>query len=373
MKNLKILFAVLFLMGIFFTSCKKDENTTKTENIVPANFKVDIPSSISQKSFNKGGDDNDTLQGGEIYEHLTNFIAVGENAADIVQEIMGAISKYGLNKAMTFSFDGDDDEKTKNVVIVENSDFEGVTWEYQLTITDAGSESDTDQGIGMQVFWNRSPVKGIAILAPENINTADTDAWAQAMFRIDYSEAGENSYEKQMTVYISDLPIPTSNAPYGMATLKMFAGKTGEIVDVYGNSNHPAALFFNAGNSGFNWAFVASGNETKNIGVAEVGLPASNLDTDSRTKILKDNSIYNVFNTLIKEAYPEATDSIIAPYLKNTNAPGYFKSSGFMSAGVSPSTDYEILEANIENLTPYNPIQISNLKVEFKKLENASK
>ena len=44
-----------------------------------------------------------------------------------------------------------------------------------------------------------------------------------------------------------------------------------------------------------------------------------------------------------------------------------------MSAGVSPSTDYEILEANIENLTPYNPIQISNLKVEFKKLENASK
>lgn len=372
MKNQKIIFALLLFGSFYFSSCSKDEDISQKKDIsVPTKFKVDIPSSISRISVNKNAE-GDTLQGNEIYNQLTTFIAAGEGAADIVQNIMGAISLYNLSQAMSFSFVSDDDGKSKNVIIVENSEFDNSVWQFQLSITDAESEENPDQGLGMQVFWNTNPVKGIAILSPKNINKNQKEVWSQAMFRIDYSEVGENSYEKQMTVYISDLPKPNASIdPYGMTTLKMFAGKKGEIIDVYGNSNHPEASFFDAGKTGFNWAFVAAGNEKTNIGVAEVGLPASNLNTSDRKTILKDNSIKNVFTAVILEAYPTATPELIAPYLKNTEAPGYFSNSGFLAAGTSPASDYDILETSIEKLSPYNPVEISNLKVEFKKLETA--
>ncbi len=364
MKKISLILAVVLGFAITFTSCKKDEELTKAD-IIPQNFKVDIPNSISQQVVKASK--ADVLTGDDIYQHLGTFIRIGENAADIVQEIMRAIRQYDLDQAMTFSYQSDDDGRIKNVVIIENSDFEGTAWEYQLTMTDADSETNTDGGKAMQIFWNNDSVKGIAILKPYNINRASNDEWSgeNTMFRIDYSEAGTD-YEAEMTVYISGLVLPdptVGDNKFAMETLKMFAGRKGNIIDVYGNSNHPNANFFDD-NTGFNWAFIASGDENSDIGVAEVGLPPSTLNETDRNVILKDYSVYNVFyNQLTALGY---NDTDIQIYLVNTQAPGYFTANGFLSAGTSPGTSYDEIETSMNTLSPYNPVQISNLVIEFK-------
>ncbi|PLX05594.1 MAG: hypothetical protein C0594_07015 [Marinilabiliales bacterium] len=352
------------------TSCKKDkEEITEGESILPTSFKVDIPSSISNDQSNKSIQ-ADTLKGNEIYEHLRTFIAIGEGAADIVQSIMQAISVYNINRAMSLSFQGDDDGRTKNLTVVENSSYDGINWEFQMTITDADSESNADGGNGMQIFWNTSPVKGIALLKPYNINRNDTEL-DQAVFRIDYSEAGEYGYDKHMFVSIIDIPMPDPSIdPFGMNNLKMFAGKTGDIVDIYGNSNHPNAFFYTT-NTGFNWAFVASGNEAQDIAVAELGLPPHTLDASDRATLLETYSIKTVLTDEINQhfinTYGFLPDSAsLADYLGDADAPGYFNTNGFSQSGSAPSGDYSPLNDNIQSMAPFNPSTVNNLTIEFK-------
>jgi len=359
MKKISLILTVIFATAILFTSCK-DKNEIKAD-IIPSKFKVDIPSSISNATSKS--DKDGVLDGNDIYGHLRTFIAVGEGSADIVQAIMGAIREYELDQAMSFSYTSDEDGRTKNVVIIENSTFEGQTYEYKLTTT------DQDGGKALQIFWNNSPVKGVSILKPYNINRSETDNWSgeNTMYRVDYSEASTN-YDAEMTVYISGLVLPgstTGEDRFAMETLKMFAGKKGDIVDVYGNSNHPNAYFFNeTGEKGFNWAFAASGDDSSNIGVAEVGLPASSLNTTSRTVLLENNSIHNIFNNeLVALNYPQVDIDV---YLAQTQAPGYFSNSGFLNAGTSPGTSYDAIQSSMENLTPYNPVSVSNLTISFK-------
>jgi len=156
--------------------------------------------------------------------------------------------------------------------------------------------------------------------------------------------------------------------------MKMFAGKRGDIIEVFGNSNHPYANFFGTENTGFNWAFVAAADEPNNISVAEVGLPSNLLDSDSREVILVDNSIKNVFRReltyMIQAQYGfTPTAEQLEPYLHNTNAPGYFNNGGFVAAGNAPNSNYSTLESSILNLTPYNPLDVNNLKIEFKNID----
>lgn len=371
MKKFKIISLFILASMIIFVGCKKD-NITEEADIIPASFKVDIPSTISnfQSTAVKG---DGIIQGNHIYEHLTNFIAVGEAAADIVNGIIVAIGEYDLDQAMSFSFQSEEDGRTKNVVIIENSEYEGITWEFQLTMT------DEDGGTGLQVFWNNSPVKGIAIMNPYNIHRGCVAAkcegyyWVNenTMYRVDYSEA-ETAYEAQMTVYIAGLNLPVVKPEeydrFTMETMKMFAGKNGDIVDVYGNSNHPLAWFLNPTKVGYNWAFVAAGDLSTERAVAEAGLPPSELNTNDREEILQIHSIHEVLYDEIAYLYPEATHEMILDYLVNTEAPGYFSPLGFVSSGTPPegSTAYDAAEASMNLLTPYNPFEISNLEISFK-------
>jgi hypothetical protein len=365
MKTSKLCIAVLIALSIGFMGCTQKQEFKA--DVVPSNFKVDIPSSLSNKNALKALKSG-SLNGDVIYAHLITFIAVGEGAADIVQGIMRAIRQFNLDQAMSFSFQSDEDGRTKNVVIIENSEFEGKTWEYQLTMT------DEDGGTAMQIFWNNSPVDGIAILNPYNIDRTQVNQWSESeqwtdentMYRVDYSETDE-TYEQQMVVYIAGLKLPadlTGNNRFAMQTLQMFAGKRGNMVDVYGNSNHPYASFFDNNTVGFNWAFVSSADETSDKAVAVVGLPPSNLDETDRTILLESYSIHNVFySELIELGFSEAD---ILDFIYNTQAPGYFNSNGFVAAGQSPSTAYDEAEASTDYLTPYNPILISNLTISFK-------
>jgi len=365
MKKLSIILTIA--VAVFFASCEPNNVEPTDNNIIPETFSVEIPASLSQPSVKsmKNGEE-DVLQGNDIYEHLTTFIHVGDEAAKIVEAVIKGIRLYDLSQPQSFSFDSDDDGRTKNVIIIADSEFEGTVWNYQMTVTDADSEGNDDGGVALQIFWNTGTIKGIAIMKPYNLNRNTEDLFVDAMFRIDYSEAVENGYEKEMTVYIAGLTLPSPlNDRFAMETLKMTAGKNGDIVEVFGNSNHPNAIIFSS-ETGFNWAFVAAGALEAKLGVAEVGLPPSNLDSDSREVILGTYSLKNVFTNEINNAFPGLDPALLEIYLQNTDAPGYFDANGFVQGGIAPSPDYLELSTAIENLVPYNPYQVTNLSLEFK-------
>jgi hypothetical protein len=362
MKKISVILAIILSVSLAFTSCTKDEIKPADSNIMPENFRVEIPASLMSESVKKSTN-GDELQGNDIYEHLTTFIDAGDNAAEIVSDIIRAIHLYNLSKPQEFDFKGDEDTRIKHVVIVENSSFDGKEWQYQLTITDKESEGNEDGGLGLQIFWNKNPVEGIAILKPHNIDRGTEVVFAEAMCRIDYSEVGTN-YEQEMTVYIAGLNLELQDK-YGIETLKMNVGKDGNLIEVFGNSNHPNASFFTE-DIGFNWAFVAAGSNVSEIGVAEVALPPSNLNSNDRQVILKDYSLKNVFTEQINEALPGISQETIDWYLQNTEAPGYFNNQGFVQGGTSSGAEYDVFETAINDLTPYNPIEVSNLTIAFK-------
>ncbi|MBN2682380.1 MAG: hypothetical protein JXR58_07715 [Bacteroidales bacterium] len=372
-KTFLFVLATLVLGSIVITGCKKDKDQDEnpTGNIIPSTFKVDIPDAISHpfsgaKSVNYKGVMTDTIPGDVIYEHLANFIYIGEEAAQIIQDIMTFIAVYNINHPIDFTYTGEEDGRDKHMVVIENSSYDGINYEYQMTVTDADYEGNADGGKAVQVFWNTSPVKGVAIIKPANFDVNSFAALTETMYRVDYSEAGELDYEKYMVVYIANLPLenPLTN-PYSMQNLKMFAGKDGDVIDVWGNSDHPNAKFYND-DVGFDWAFVASGIKTENIGVAEVGIPRRTLDSSDRTALLVTNSIKNVLSAQIYEVWPTIDSASVEAYLHNTDAPGYFNSGGFVQGGASPGTQYDNIDSRLPGLSPYNPFSISNLSIEFK-------
>ncbi len=369
MKKIRLSSIALFLaLTIFQMGCEPESEVVNPEgSILPVRFGVDIPDALSNENVATNGRVAvDTLKGNDIYSHLNTFIHVGEGAAELVGEIIGGIRYFGIDQPLSLTFESDEDGRTKNLVVEKNPSFDGEKWEFMLTITDAASESAEDGGKGLQVFWNRSPIKGIAIVKPYNVDRNTEYEFDEAIFRIDYSEAGEHGYENHMVVSIADLPVANPlDDPYSMSTLKMFAGKNGDIIDVYGNSNHPNATFF-AGNSGFNWAFIASGSDSKNIGVAEVGLPQSSLDEPSKEIILGYYSVKDVLTRELYEVWPNIDQESVDAFLYNCGAPGYFADHGFVSGGVSPGKEYNSLENRLNILSPYNPKEITNLSISFK-------
>jgi hypothetical protein len=369
MKTIKkvtpVIFAILLLS---FAACEKEPAVKHGEDsILPEKMSVDIPNALSNENLMLKSTAVDTLQGNEIYEHLTFFIRVGEAGAEIVEDIIYTISYYNINKAMVLTYESDEDGRAKKIEVVEKATFEGINYDYKLTLTDEESVGNADGGKGLQIFWNTNQgagVEGVAILKPYNINRKDREM-GEAIFRIDYSDINLVGYDARMIVQIANLPVASAlEDPYSMRTLKMFVGKVGDKVDIYGNSNHPNAKFFND-DTGFNWAFVAAGDDQLDIGVAEVGLPPSTLDATTRKILLEDYSIQNVFSDQIYDIWPNISEDIVNTYLYNTAAPGYFASRGFVQGGTSPGSEYDDLDSRIEVLSPYNPKVISTLTINF--------
>jgi hypothetical protein len=371
MKTLKLVsFALMGVASSIFLSCESNPDINPQQDILPEAMRVDIPASLSHTDINSGGRMNgrtkeDSLKGNDIYLHLGTFIAIGEGASEFVEEIVKGLRKHRIDRVMSMTYLGDDN-RAKNLVVESNVSFEGSLWDYELTITDADSEGNADAGKALQLFWNKkAPIKGIAIVKPYNCDRFVNVNAPDAVFRIDYTEESLSGYDAQMEVAISGLPLESPlNNPYSMQTLRMFAGKKGDVVDLYGNSNHPNAILF-SGTPGFNWAFVASGNDAEDAGVAEVGLPASSLDSDDRDVLLKEYSIKNVFTAEIKSVWPGIDQQLLDAYLASTAAPGYFDNGGFISGGVSPGEEWTVLADRLENLTPYNPKEVSELSLSF--------
>lgn len=380
MKTMKnILALVILAMILLIQGCEENGPLPKDEmnGILPDRFKIDIPTSMSnnqvkivnQKSAD--GTEADTLKGNEIYSHLNTFIAVGEEAADIVQEIIIAIALYDIDEPMSLSFQGDDDNRVKNLEVIEGVEYNDRTWEFMLTITDAESESEPDGGKALQIIWNQSPIEGIAFLKPYNIDRKHDREWLDAVFSIEYSEVGTTDYEATMIIGIADLPMPDARLDqFALNSLKMYVGKNGNQIDVFGNSDHPNAKFF-TDKTGFSWSFVASGFDKEDIAVAEVGLPPSSLDENDRSVLLNDYSIKNVLteeiNTWFIESFGIRPDSAdLAGYLRNADAPGFFSEQGFIQGGESPGAEYDELVDQLQKLSPFNPKEVNELRIEFK-------
>ncbi|MBN1951354.1 MAG: hypothetical protein JW801_09120 [Bacteroidales bacterium] len=370
----KIAFLILSGLMIMFQSCTEGflHRVEKEEGILPARFKIDIPASISSEdntSLKSASSISiDTLKGRIIYAHLNRFVAIGERAADMVQDILLSISAYDINEAMTLSFIGDRDGRVKNLEVTEGVEYAGVGYEFRLTITDADSEAEADGGRALQVFWDRDPIRGVAIVKPYNSDREAFYESPEAVFRIVYSEEGEDEYESFMTVEIAGMPVPRLDN-YALRSLKMFVGKKNNRVDVYGNSDHPNASFF-TDYQGFNWSFVASGYTDENIAVAEVGLPPCGLDESSRDVLL---GYYSIKNVLIQEITLWFLDlfgitpdtDVLERYLQNSDAPGFFNANGFIQGGISPGSQYDILQEQVNFLRPYNPKDINELVIHF--------
>lgn len=387
MKTRMYYLALLVAFLLVFVSCEQDNidnpgNTQTEESIIPEKFGVDIPTAISQANFKsttlKSASDDDVIKGEEIYGNLNYFIWIGESAAEIVGDIIYSISANNIQDVIELTYTSDDDGRIKRLVVDKNVDYDARTWDYMLTITDLASEGDADGGKAMQVFWNPNPIEGIALMKPYNIDRTNNDD-SQVMYAVEYSALGNETYQEYMIVDIVDFPKENDADVFAMNNLKMFVGKNGDIVDVYGNSNHPMASF-NPYNDeiGYNWAFVASGYEKTDIAVAEVGLPYSSLDATARNILLGENSIHNVLSRELTNYWVSAfaeegltldsaeVAAYLAPSLVNAEAPGYFNANGFIQGGEAPNENYTDLEQRILNLTPYNPTDVSNLALSFK-------
>jgi hypothetical protein len=365
MKNTIILFALL----IAITGCKKDntsEGSKTTTGSLPENVVIDIPSAISADQVTtKSGAANDTIKGGDIYSHLRAFIRVGEQSAELIGDIMKAIRQYGLNKSMEFTFKGDDDGREKKCVIVENTSFNGKDYMFKLTLTDSSQYA-------MQVLWNTSPVEGIAILNPYQINHNELNTGA--LYMLEYGENTISPYEKHMIVSITGIPVI---GVYGLDNLKLFVGKKGNILDIYGNSNHPHAVFFDTNRTdGVSYSFTARADQANGIAVVNLALPGTSLNTVDRifedysvAKVL-ENEMHTIWDPIaegnpVKLAY---IDAVINRLLIYAQLPGYFDSTGYLGCGPgNKPAGFSDEFVDLSGLAPYVPKAIRDLKIEFAK------
>ena len=376
MKKMKFVWGLILITS--FASCKKDKN--KEEEVEPSilstNIAIDIPESISHdngthksagigevnpiKLIERGFVNiqrSGQLSGDEVYENLRYYIRIGEGSAEIVEAIITAINQYDINKAMELDYVSNDDGRTKHLSVVENANFDNKNWEYKMTISDNGNKA-------MQVFWNNTSVDGITILSPYYIDMTNTDiSYINTLYRIDYTEEDVN-YDATMNVSIAGLPVVATDT-MALKSLRMFAGKKGDIIDVYGNSEHPNIILVDPTyTGGRNYAFVARGHDVSNIGLAKVALPPSSVLTN--TSILNDYSIETVLTQEIN-AIGITDPTIISAFLANTVAPGYFDPTGFISAGTAPTspTGFSSSFNDISSLKPFVPNDVKNLVITF--------
>ena len=151
MKKLSFYSFVVLLLGVlFFTACENTFNGPGPEDensILPDQLSVEIPAALlDEASSLKGAPVVDTLKGREIYGHLRFFIHTGNHAGRIVKHIIYGIRRYNIDQVKTVTYESEDDGRIKNLVVVEGPEFDGRTWEYGLTITDAESEGEADGG-----------------------------------------------------------------------------------------------------------------------------------------------------------------------------------------------------------------------------------
>lgn len=364
---------VIYIFAAFgLQACQDDEAKEEVQtSILPETMTIDVPAAISSKDgARKRMSAKDVMQGDEIYENQRLFIAVAEEAALIVDDIINAIRGYNINRPLSTTFTGDD-QRQKTLVVTENVSYDNKSYRYKLDISDA-------DGKAMQVFWNPSPISGVALLNPYYIDRIDNDENPGLMAKIEYSES-DATYEATMTVSLTGWANDNGDDIYAVDKMKMFVGKKGCQVDLYGASNHPRAKLLDNDtlSPGLCWAFTARADDDLDIAVARVALPPNTLNTTN--DLFSSYSINKVMTRYITAEYQHYADrgeitqaqlnDSVAAYLVNTKAPGYFNEGmGFISCGDSiPGQrgfdDDAFLD--LSGLDTYAPKTVADLEITF--------
>lgn len=354
MKKKLLYFTLLggFIVAIIASCNPKD--TVEPASILPANFNIDVPSSISSSSLKAAS--TDTLPGNKIYSMLRAFVYVGNVSGAIVKDFMAVIAAYHIDRPMQITYTSYDDNRLKTLTVTEKQVHGQITFDYKMVVADAENNE-----VGLELYWNRAPISGTAIIKGYNLNRTKTKD-KNATVNISYSEANA-AYEKTMEVTIVGLD--TAGVDDNVDNLKMFVGKKGNVIDIYGNANIPNYAIVDKNHvDGYNWAFVAHSNESLNISVAQVALPPCTLPYINN--IFTNYSIKKVLNDEINKEYPNLNQTYIDKFLTNADSPAYFNgTNGFISCGATlPASPAGFTAdfANLSALSPYIPAQINALK-----------
>ncbi len=376
----EIKYAGLFMaLLLFFAIGCKNNQATENTSILPGVMEINIPSSINSAEQEKSAL-ADTVKGSQLYNYMRYFIHIGAVAANTVQRIIDNIRKFNINQPMNFSYTSEMDGRVKNVKVQANQTFGTQTFQFCMTITDAQKEHNPDGGVAAKIYWNRQPVEGIAIIKVANLDCKYDSLFAGTMYRVDYTEnpSQTDGYDAKMTVYITGLPCDSVHR-FSVRNLKMVVLRKDNIVDVYGNSEHPYAwILLPRQRNGIDWAFVASADAQGNIAAVEVGLPPSYLNSSERSVLLGQYSLYNVLfdevYNYVKERFGITPDSTwVAGLLNDAKSPAFFNSQGFKVAGTAPDSHYQMLVSNLNSLCPFNPEQIHSMRITFEAETSATK
>lgn len=362
--KIRLLIVNILFASIVLSSCSKDEEYRKSPTFLPQTFSVSLPEALSNSNTLKNSTNADA--GSVLNEQLATFINIGEGAGEYMEDIILSITRFDIDGPTSKSFVSDLDGRSKTIQIITSSEYDGTVWENQMIISDKESFKNEDKGIGVQFFWNNAPVKGVAIVKLYNWNRDNPEGLINTMCKIEYSETGDSGYESAMTISISDWDAAFKTPQYQLENLKMFAGKNNNTVDVYGCSTHPKAWIINKNPIGYSFAYAAAGNYTANIGLAEIGLPLLGENLTSRNEILELNSLKNTISAQVLKKYPSLSESLLKPFLVNTEAPGHFDNNGFIPTKNVDNDNFLELNEHIKKLTPYNPQLINELSIAFK-------
>ncbi|MEO9483564.1 MAG: hypothetical protein ABJG47_08975 [Ekhidna sp.] len=357
MKYFKLLF--LFAGFLFLTSCGSDDEVKSSVDI-PSDFSVEIPQSISANagglSGRVSGDGDGVIEGNEIYESLRHFINIGEESAEIIEFTLLVGVALEIQNIRSYTFESEDDEREKRIDITEGVTRGGVSYDYEMTMIDVAANE-----MALQLLWNNDPVEGFAILKPYNIDRSDQDSEPNALVRIDYSE-DDATYDATMIVSIAGIEVVENG---DIDNLKMFVGKKGDVVDVRGNSNHPNIEIIDPNfTGGRNYAFVARGDESTDLGVANLWLPPSSVTVNT----FEPGDQYSVFKVLEAEINEVANldQAIIDAILAEALSPAYFNNDGFITSGTdNKPASFSDSFVDLSGMSPFVPNDIKNLEIDF--------
>jgi hypothetical protein len=360
-------------IAAFLSSCSNEVTPKIATSDVPQNFSVEIPNSISPEFNSTRRVQNNSrlaadtvFDGGAIYEGIRGYIAIGELSARSITEIMKVAGALVSNNITSINYNGDNDKKPKNLTLSKDAVYLNKNYAFKMVVTDLNTSNT-----GLEVFWNTNPIDGIAILKPIDFDKDEENALhPNQLLRVDYAENSTLGYEKQMTVYITGRNIPEDG---DLNNLKMFAGVKGNILDIYGNSNHPSTSLFDMGS--VNYSFRAKCDIIQDLAVAQVILPPSTVTSLSTTDISTKYSVKNIITNWAVAIYPPlgTTEGLLFlnKYLKNTNPPGYFiRNTGFVGAETIPTIAGVSFSSQITDLSSLNfyiPNDIKNLSIGFSK------
>lgn len=338
-------------------ACSSDDEVTNTVD-VPSQFSIDIPTPISSNTGNlsgrTSGDGDGVIEGNEIYESLRYFIHLGEESADVLELTLQVGAILEANNVRSYTFVGDDDSREKRIDIAEDVTRGGVSYEYEMIMVDT---ENGDQAL--QLLWNTSPVSGVGILKPYNIDRTDNEVSENAFLRIDYTE-DDATYDATMTISIAGVE-PVENGD--IDNMKMFVGKKGDVIEVMGNSNHPNVVIIDQDyTGGRNYAFVGRGDESSDLGVVKLALPPSSTTT---ADVLEDFSVYSVLEMEINEV-ANLDQAVIDAILVEAQAPAYFNNDGFITSGVANKpAGFSDTFVDLSGMNPFVPNDIKTLVIDF--------